>query len=95
MPGSTARVRRADADQHHLNQEVPLRHRELLQRRDVLQAGVVDQHVDRARQRASAAATLASDVTSSATASADPPLARIRAATASAVGRSRRSLTMT
>ena len=67
-----------DADEHHLHQEVPLLHRELLQRRDVLQPGVVDQHVDRTRdvlQRA--AATLSSEVTSSTSASAEPPSARI------------------
>src|SRR5690606_3659927 len=40
-----------DADQHHLHQEVPLGDRELFQRGDVLQAGVVDQYVDRARDR--------------------------------------------
>src|SRR5690606_20028237 len=40
-----------DADQHHLHQEVPLGDGEVFQRGDVLQAGVVDQYVDRARDR--------------------------------------------
>jgi hypothetical protein len=37
------------ADQHHLYEEVPLLHREVFQRRDMLQPGVVDQHFDRTR----------------------------------------------
>ena len=39
------------ADQHHLHEEVPLFDGEVLQRRHMLQAGVVDQHVDGARDR--------------------------------------------
>jgi hypothetical protein len=39
------------ADQHDLDQEIPLVDRELFQRRDMLQAGVVDQHVHRAGDR--------------------------------------------
>ena len=45
MPGSTARVSSAGAGQHHRDQEIPALDRELLERRDVLQAGVVDEQV--------------------------------------------------
>ena len=57
---------------------------EVLERRDVLQARVVDQHLDGPRERGGIGGqlTLASEVTSSAMASAEPPAARMRSATA-------------
>ena len=74
--GRIARVRRR-AGEHHLHEKSHF-HGEFLQRRDVLQAGVVDQHPRPGATPRPGRRRRCRRVTSSASASAEPPASRIR-----------------